>query len=77
MVETLTTALFDQWPVLRTKKPLVVGGTCFLLFLSGLTMCLEGGMYMFELFNWYSAGLSVITLAIFEIILIQYVYGKF
>ena len=32
-------------------------------------------MYMFELFNWYSAGLSVIILAITEIIIVQYIYG--
>ncbi|KAK3878646.1 hypothetical protein Pcinc_016725 [Petrolisthes cinctipes] len=75
MVETLTTALFDQWEVLRSRKPLVVGLMCFVLFLCGLTMCLEGGLYMFELFNWYSAGISVIILAITEIILLQGVYG--
>lgn len=75
MVETLTTALFDQFESLRPKKPLVVGLMCFVLFLCGLTMCLEGGIYMFELFNWYSAGLSVIILAITEIIIIQYLFG--
>lgn len=75
MVETLTTALFDQFEFLRAKKPLVVGVMCLALFLCGLTMCLEGGIYMFELFNWYSAGISVIVLAITEIVLIQYIYG--
>ena len=77
MVETLTTALFDQWPSLRKRKPLVVGSMCVVLFLCGLTMCLQGGILMFELFNWYSAGLSVIILAITEIIIIQYIYGEY
>ncbi|XP_068220313.1 sodium- and chloride-dependent glycine transporter 2-like [Palaemon carinicauda] len=75
MVETLTTALFDQFESLRSKKPLTVIVLCTGLFLCGLTMCLDGGMYMFELFNWYSAGLSVIILAITEIVLIQYIFG--
>ncbi|XP_045130389.1 sodium- and chloride-dependent glycine transporter 2-like [Portunus trituberculatus] len=75
MVETLTTALFDQFEFLRAKKPLVVGLMCLALFLCGLTMCLEGGIYMFELFNWYSASISVIILAITEIVLVQYIYG--
>ncbi|XP_069970505.1 sodium- and chloride-dependent glycine transporter 2 [Penaeus vannamei] len=75
MVETVTTALFDQFESLRSKKPLVVGGTCFLLFLLGLTMCLEGGVYMFELFFFFSSGTSVIILAFFEVVAIQYVYG--
>lgn len=76
MVETVTTALFDQFESLRSKKPLVVGGTCFLLFLMGLTMCLEGGVYMFELFFFFSSGTSVILLALFEVVAIQYVYGE-
>ncbi|XP_063599881.1 sodium- and chloride-dependent glycine transporter 2-like [Penaeus indicus] len=75
MVETLSTALFDQFESLRSRKPLVVGSVCLGLFLAGLTMCLEGGIYMFELFNWYSAGLSVIILAITEIVVVQYIYG--
>ncbi|XP_069970979.1 sodium- and chloride-dependent glycine transporter 1-like [Penaeus vannamei] len=75
MVETLSTALFDQFESLRSRKPLVVFSVCFGLFLAGLTMCLEGGIYMFELFNWYSAGLSVIILAITEIVVVQYFYG--
>ncbi|XP_066984768.1 sodium- and chloride-dependent glycine transporter 1-like [Macrobrachium rosenbergii] len=75
MVETLATALFDQFESLRAKKPLVVTVLCLALFLCGLTMCLQGGIYMFELFNWYSAGLSVLILAITEIVLIQYIFG--
>ena len=75
MVETLTTAIFDTFKSLRSKKPLVVSLMCFILFLCGLTMCLQGGIYMFELFNSYSAGLAVVILAITEVIAVQYVYG--
>ncbi|KAF2367046.1 Sodium:neurotransmitter symporter [Trinorchestia longiramus] len=75
MVETLSTAVFDQWPSLRSKKAIVVTIMCFILFLCGLTMVLQGGFYMFELFNYYSAGLSVIILSIIEVSLIAYVYG--
>lgn len=76
MVETLTTAVFDQFPVLRPKKPIVVVLMCVVLFLCGLTMCLDGGIYMFELFNWYSASLSIVIVAIVEIIAVIYIYGK-
>ncbi|XP_050710810.1 sodium- and chloride-dependent glycine transporter 2-like [Eriocheir sinensis] len=75
MVETVTTAIFDQFESLRTRKPLVVGLVCLLLFVSGLTMCLQGGVYMFELFFFFSSSVSVIILAIVEIVAIQYVYG--
>ena len=76
MVETLSTAIFDQWPTLRNKKAIVVVSMCVALFLCGLTMVLQGGLYMFELFNYYSAGISVIVMAIFEICIVSYSYGK-
>ncbi|XP_045130113.1 sodium- and chloride-dependent glycine transporter 1-like [Portunus trituberculatus] len=74
-VETVTTAILDQFHSLRSRRPLVVGVTCLLLFFMGLTMCLEGGVYMFELFFFYSSGLSVIILSITEIVAVQYIYG--
>ncbi|KAK8373706.1 hypothetical protein O3P69_019949, partial [Scylla paramamosain] len=46
MVEAVTTAILDQFLSLRSRKPLVVGVTCLLLFIMGLTMCLEGGVYI-------------------------------
>ena len=75
MVETLTTAIFDQWVHLRKNKTKIVFGICGVLFVLGLTMCLQGGILMFELFNGWSAGLSLITCGIVEIIVVQYVYG--
>ncbi|XP_071516730.1 sodium- and chloride-dependent glycine transporter 1-like [Panulirus ornatus] len=75
MVETVTTALFDHFEWLRVRKALVVGVTCLTLFLAGLTMCLQGGVYMFELFFFYSSSTSVIILAIIEVVAVQHVYG--
>jgi len=75
MVETLSTAVFNQWPSLRNRKAIVVTVMCVLLFFSGLTMVTQGGMFMFELFNFYSAGISVLILAICEVVTINYLYG--
>ncbi len=55
MVETLTTAIMDQWPQLRNKKSLVVIATSLVGFLLGLSMCTKGGVYMFTLIDWFSA----------------------
>ncbi|CAL4138729.1 unnamed protein product [Meganyctiphanes norvegica] len=74
-VETLTSAAFDDWPRLRKNKEIVVFGMCFVMFLLGLTMCLQGGIYMFELFFTWSAGLSVLFIAIVEVTLVSYVFG--
>ncbi|XP_064112522.1 sodium- and chloride-dependent glycine transporter 2-like [Macrobrachium nipponense] len=75
MVETVTTALFDQFEFLRPKKPFVVALSCFGMFLLGLPFCLEGGILIFELFFWYSASFSVIALAITEVLGIHMIYG--
>lgn len=75
MVETVTTAIFDQWVHLRKNKSKIVFGISGIFFILGLTMCLQGGILMFELFNGWSAGLNLITCGILEIIVVQYVYG--
>jgi len=74
-VETLTTGIFDQFPHLRKRKSLVGVGLCFFMFLCGIVFCLEGGAFMFELFNWFSGWLSVIVFAILEVLAVSYLYG--
>lgn len=50
MVETITTAIMDQFPILRRRKWAVVGTVCFLLFLLGLPMCLQVRFYFYQQF---------------------------
>ena len=47
------------------------------MFLLGLPMCLGGGVYLFELLNYYSGQLSVLVIAILEVLVVTYVYGEF
>jgi solute carrier family 6 amino acid transporter-like protein 5/7/9/14 len=75
MTETLTTAVMDQWPALRKQKALVVVGACSMGFLLGLTMCTNGGVYMFTLIDSFSSSWSLLLLAITEVLLIMWVYG--
>merc|ERR1712128_134713 len=75
MTETVTTAFMDQWPQLRAHKGKVVITASIFGFLMGLTMCSRGGIFMFELINWYSASWGLLICAITEIIIIMYAYG--
>jgi len=75
MTETITTAVMDQYPHLREHKGKVVTGASFVGFLMGLTMCTKGGLFMFELINWYSASFGLLVCAITEVILVIWVYG--
>ncbi|MCL4138547.1 UNVERIFIED_CONTAM: hypothetical protein GTU68_009147 [Idotea baltica] len=74
-VETLSSGIFDHFGSLRSRKPLVMIGLCSGLFLLGLPLCLEGGVFMFELLNYYSGSLSVLFIAICEVFCIGYMYG--
>ncbi|CAM1329462.1 SLC6A7 (predicted) [Pycnogonum litorale] len=75
MVETVTTALFDQFPVLRAKKPYVVVAACFLGFVLGLSMCTRGGVYIFNLIDWYAGAWSLLFIGVIECVAVIWVYG--
>ncbi|RXG59000.1 hypothetical protein Avbf_13270, partial [Armadillidium vulgare] len=73
-VETLATGLFDKFEYLRNRKPTVMICLSIVMFFLGLPMCLGGGVYIFELLNYYAAGLSVLCIAILEVICVSYFY---
>ena len=75
-VETLSTGIFDKFENLRDRKPLVMITLSVVMFILGLPLCLEGGVFMFELLNYYSAGLSVLFIAICEVVCVAWVYGE-
>ena len=75
LVETLITCILDHFNQLHPFKAYVVVGVCTLGFLSGLSMCTNGGIYMFELLDTTCASWNLFVLALVELILICWVYG--
>ena len=75
MVDTLLSGIFDFWPQLRKKKVLVTGVVCSICFLIGLPLTAEGGMYLYILLDWYTAAITVTTVAFIEIVVVAYIYG--
>nr|XP_045613817.1 sodium- and chloride-dependent glycine transporter 2-like [Procambarus clarkii] len=75
MVETVITSLADQFEWMRRRKVVVVVATCVVLFLLGGTLCLEGGVFMFELFFFYSTGISMFVLCLLQLFGVHYIYG--
>uniref|UniRef100_A0A8B9U9S6 Transporter n=1 Tax=Anas zonorhyncha TaxID=75864 RepID=A0A8B9U9S6_9AVES len=78
-VESMVTALIDMFPAVFRKKGrrelliLTIAVICYLL---GLLLVTEGGMYIFQLFDYYAAsGTCLLFVAIFEVICIGWVYG--
>jgi len=75
MVETITTAIMDQWPKTRAHKGKVVIGACVAGFLLGLTCCSRGGLFMFSLIDWYASSWGLLICAITQVLLVMYLYG--
>ncbi|XP_063549810.1 sodium- and chloride-dependent GABA transporter 2 isoform X3 [Gorilla gorilla gorilla] len=78
-VESLVTALVDMYPHVFRKKnrrEVLILGVSVVSFLVGLIMLTEGGMYVFQLFDYYAAsGMCLLFVAIFESLCVAWVYG--
>ncbi|KAK1789717.1 hypothetical protein P4O66_015614, partial [Electrophorus voltai] len=78
-VESLVTAVVDMYPSVfrrKNRRELLILAVAIFSFLMGLIMLTEGGMYVFQLFDYYAAsGMCLLFVAIFETICIAWIYG--
>ncbi|XP_061571270.1 sodium- and chloride-dependent GABA transporter 2-like [Cololabis saira] len=78
-VESLVTAVVDMYPEVfrrKNRRELFLLGVALFSFFMGLIMLMEGGMYVFQLFDYYAAsGMALLFMSIFETVCIAWVYG--
>uniref|UniRef100_A0A3Q3QI80 Transporter n=1 Tax=Monopterus albus TaxID=43700 RepID=A0A3Q3QI80_MONAL len=78
-VESLMTAIVDMYPTVfrrKNRRELFLLAVVLFSFLMGLIMLMEGGMYVFQLFDYYAAsGMCLLFMSIFETVCIAWVYG--
>jgi len=76
-VEGLVTGIVDNWPnlLLRHRKKFTVS-LCMLLFCLGVPMCTHGGVYLFQLMDFYScSGMALLWVCFFQTVVIGWVFG--
>lgn len=77
-VEGFVTAVSDQFPnALRRgkRREIFIGIVCVISFFIGIPMTMNGGMYVFQLFDYYSGSRIILIVAFFECLAVAYIYG--
>ncbi|XP_072017753.1 sodium- and chloride-dependent neutral and basic amino acid transporter B(0+)-like [Amphiura filiformis] len=75
IIETVVTAIIDEFPQLRKKKTYVLGVVCCVGYLLGFTCVTRTGPYWASLIDSYSTSFSLLLFAIMECIGLSYIYG--
>ncbi|XP_064636609.1 sodium- and chloride-dependent taurine transporter-like [Lineus longissimus] len=77
-VEGFVTAVVDAFPRhLRRgyRREIFIGCVCIFSFFIGLSMVTNGGMYVFQLFDYYTGSRIILIVALCECIAIGWLYG--
>ncbi|XP_072022502.1 sodium- and chloride-dependent glycine transporter 2-like [Amphiura filiformis] len=79
-MEVVLTATVDEvevhYPFVRKYKHWFTLGACVFLFLIGLPLVTQGGLYVMTLLDWYSGGFTPMIVAFIEMLAISYAYGS-
>ncbi|KAK2554953.1 Sodium- and chloride-dependent GABA transporter 1 [Acropora cervicornis] len=74
--ETTMTGLMESFSKCRSRKGLTLLVLCAVSYLIGLSCVTKGGIYVLNLFDSHSGGLSLVLVVIFEAVAVSWGYGK-
>ncbi|ELT92352.1 hypothetical protein CAPTEDRAFT_191230 [Capitella teleta] len=75
-VETIAAGIIDEWPeYLRPRRKMLTAALCIFMFLLGIPLISQGGIYMVTLMDWYTLLFSFTIISLMELTVIIYIYG--
>ncbi|XP_028399860.1 sodium- and chloride-dependent glycine transporter 2-like isoform X2 [Dendronephthya gigantea] len=76
ILECIIAGIADEWGgKFRKYKSWLTAFLCYFLFFIGLPMCAGGGIYILNLLDYQAGGISLIVLALTEILVVAWGYG--
>ncbi|XP_048765155.1 sodium- and chloride-dependent glycine transporter 1-like [Ostrea edulis] len=76
MFETVASGFADKFPKqLNSRKIQTSAILCVLLFVLGIPFTTNGGIYVFQLIDWYAATFCITFASFLECVVISWVYG--
>lgn len=77
MLETCTSGFIDEFPkYLRNHRTLFTAGVCVFQCVLGIPFVTQGGMYLFQILDWYAAAFSAMVIAFLECVVLSYIYSS-
>lgn len=75
-LQTIITCCADAFPAtIRPRQTIFTGILCLVLFIAGLPMVTEGGLYILTLFDDFGGTYALLVSSITEMLVITWVYG--
>ncbi|KAH8262793.1 hypothetical protein KR044_000360, partial [Drosophila immigrans] len=74
-LEAITSSILDEVEMFRNHKWKVTLILCIIFFSLSTIMCTNAGMFILQLFDWYSSSLAIIVVCLVEVFMVAYIYG--
>ncbi|XP_067651729.1 sodium- and chloride-dependent glycine transporter 1-like [Haliotis asinina] len=76
-IETVIAGIVEAFPQhLKKRRVLLSGAVCLGTFLLSIPYTTEGGVYLFQLLDWYTSSFSVLLIGCLECLIIGWIYGS-
>ncbi|XP_071091475.1 sodium- and chloride-dependent glycine transporter 1-like [Haliotis cracherodii] len=75
--ETIIAGIIEACPkYLQERRMCVTAGVCLVGFVLSIPFVTEGGIFLFQLIEWYSSSFSTLLIGCLECVVINWIYGS-